>query len=137
MAKNKKKHIVGKMILIVIVLALVVGFACRGMIFKAVEKKAAKVIAEKLIDEQMSLDTSILGDKTAQDIIDSMDKEDQEEMIDVIVDNMTDENIDAAKEYVADGDVSGLKEYAKNNLSEEDKETVKVLYEKYKNEIVQ
>lgn len=132
---RRKRHVVGKTILLLLAVLILTGVLCRNQIMRAVEKKASNVVVEKVLQEAIAADDDISGDVTAKEIMDSMEEEDKETVENIISEHLTEENINAAKEYVKANDMSGLAQYAKDTLDSDDMQTVYGLYEKYKNQI--
>lgn len=136
-ARRRKRHLGLKIFLGIVLVVVIVGFVMKDQISSGVKDKAAEVVVEKLLDEKIAKDTAVYGDKTASDIYESMDSEDQEAVKSIVEEHLDQETISEATSYLTSGDTAGLKEYVKENLSEEEKQEVQDLYEKYKDQLAQ
>ena len=69
------------------------------------------------------------------EVVSHMDKGDVEAISDIAEKYISPSNMKQAAEMAAKGDVEGLKSLAESQLTEEDKDTLEGLYEKYKDQI--
>ena len=70
-----------------------------------------------------------------KDVMNQMDEEDVEKVSQIAEKYISPENIRQAAGMAASGDVEGLKSLAEGQLTEEDKNELMGLYEKYKDQI--
>ena len=119
--------IIGTVILFIVVLGCLLKF----LVIDKLEDKAATQVVEKMLDSEAASDTELANGMTGEELYNSMSSKDQETLKSVITDNISPKTISQASEYVTNGDMDGLKEYAKDNLSDEELDTVKELYLKY------
>lgn len=134
--KKRKKH-TG---LIVVTTVLVVGagalFAGRHAIVDTVKTKAAAEIGKKLLEEQIGNNINVNGqDVDVSEIIDHMDEEDVQKVTDIAGKYISEDNLKTAADMAASGDTEGLKDLAKDQLTEEDKNELQGIYDKYKDQI--
>lgn len=136
MKRNKKRHIGLLIFLVLLAVGSITVFASRGAIADGIKGKAAKEIAKKLFETQMGSDITVGGQKVdVSEIIDNMDEEDVQRVTDIAEKYVSEESIGDYIEMAQQGDISQIKEYAQETLSDEDKEELKDLYEKYKDQI--
>lgn len=134
--KKRKKH-TG---LIVVTTVLVVGagalFAGRHAIVDTVKTKTAAEIGKKLLEEQIGKNINIDGQNVdVSEIIDHMDEEDVQKVTDIAGKYISQDNLKTAADMAANGDTEGLKDLAKDQLTEEDKNELQGIYDKYKDQI--
>lgn len=140
MSGRRKKKNGWKTLAIVLTVILVLGagiFFTKDYVVAKAEEKLQDALVENVLETVIQSDSEVASDaaKQAKEIYDSMDEEDKQACRDLIDHNLTTENIKNVAGYVKNGDASGLKSYVKSSVSEEDKETVKELYYKYKDQI--
>ena len=113
MAYPHKRHRFQKFIvfLFAIVIILLVSYF---VALPKIKTKAAGVVAEKLLESQITSDTSAIEGVNAQEIPDTMKE---------------------ASSYITSGDTAGLKQYAKDTLTASELEQIKELYNKYKGQV--
>lgn len=134
--KKRKRHtglIVTAAILVVAAGAL---FAGRGVILERVKTKAASEIGKKLLEQQIGGTVNIGGQNVdVSDIMDRMDKQDVEKVTNIAEKYISADNMKQAADMAANKDMEGLKSLAEQQLTEEDKEELQEIYEKYKDQI--
>lgn len=131
--KNKKK--IWIIVILVILLIIIAGFLVKLVIVEPIKDKVATQVIEKVLDSEIADDSTQIGNTSAKELYNSMDETDQEALKTIVTNHFDTDTVSKASEYLASGDKEGLKEYAKSKLDENDMETVKKLYEKYKNKI--
>lgn len=131
MAYPHKRHRFQKFIvfLIAIVIILLVGYF---VALPKIKTKAAGVVAEKLLESQISSDASAIAGVNAQEILDAMSDTDRETVDQIITNHMSAETMKEATSYITSGDTAGLKQYAKDTLTVSEMEQIRELYNKYK-----
>ncbi len=131
MAYPHRRHRFQKFIvfLIAIVIILLVGYF---VALPKIKTKAAGVVAEKLLESQISSDASAIAGVNAQEILDAMSDTDRETVDQIITHHMSAETMKEATSYITSGDTAGLKQYAKDTLTESEMEQIRELYNKYK-----
>ena len=130
--RRKKRHIA--LLATVGVLALGAGalFYCKDSIIGGIKTKAATEIGRKLLEEQIGGSLNIAGQKIdVSEIIDQMDQADVERVTEIAEKYISPE----AAGLAASGNMEGLKDMAQEQLTQEDKEELQALYEKYKGQI--
>lgn len=140
MSGRRKKKNGWKTLAIVLTIVLVLGagiFLTKDYIVAKAEEKVQDALIENVLETVIQSDSGAASDaaRQAKNIYDNMNEEDKQACRDLIDHNLTSENIKNVTGYVKNGDASGLKNYVKNSVSEEDKETVKEIYYKYKDQI--
>lgn len=140
MARRQKQRNGWKTLAIVLTVVLVLGvsiFFTKDYVVAKAEEKVQDVLIEGVLETVINSDSEAAADAAAmaKEVYDKMSTVDKDACRDLIDNNLTTENIKSAVKYVKNKDLSGLKSYAKNSVSEEDKETIKSLYYKYKDEI--
>ena len=131
MAYPHRRHRFQKFIvfLIAIVIILLVGYF---VALPKIKTKAAGVVAEKLLESQISSDASAIAGVNAQEILDAMSDTDRETVDQIISNHMSAETMKEATSYITSGDTAGLKQYAKDTLTASEMEQIRELYNKYK-----
>lgn len=134
MAYPHKRHRFQKFIvfLFAIVIILLVSY------FVALPKikiKAAGVVAEKLLESQITSDTSAIAGVNAQEILDAMNDTDRATVDQIITNHMSADTMKEASSYITSGDTAGLKQFAKDTLTASELEQIKELYNKYKGQV--
>lgn len=137
MGKRKKKKHFG---LLVVTSVLVIGagtlFLCRDTIISGVKTKAATEIGKKLLEQQIGASLNIAGQKVdISKIMDQMDQADVEKVTEIAEKYISPDNIQDAAGLAASGNMEGLKDMAQEQLTQEDKEELQKMYEKYKDRI--
>lgn len=141
MARREKKKKNGwKALAIVLTVVLVLGvgiFFTKDYVVAKAEEKVQDALIENVLESVINSDSEVASDaaQMAKSIYDGMSDEDKETCRELVNDNLTKENVANVTQYVKNGDASGLKNYVKNSVSESDKETIKSLYHKYKDQI--
>lgn len=134
MAYPHKRHRFQKFIvfLIAIVIILLVGYF---VALPKIKTKAAGVVAEKLLESQITSDTSAIAGVNAQEILDAMNDTDRATVDQIITNHMSADTMKEASSYITSGDTAGLKQYAKDTLTASELEQIKELYNKYKGQV--
>lgn len=134
MAYPHKRHRFQKFIvfLFAIVIILLVGYF---VALPKIKTKAAGVVAEKLLESQITSDTSAIAGVNAQEILDAMSDTDRATVDQIITNHMSADTMKEASSYITSGDTAGLKQYAKDTLTASELEQIKELYNKYKGQI--
>ena len=129
-----KRHRFQKFIvfLIAIVIILLVGYF---IALPKIKTKAAGVVAEKLLESQISSDNSAIAGVNAQEILDAMSNADRATVNQVITNHMSAGTMKEATSNITSGDTAGLKQFAKDTLTASELEQIRVLYNKYKGQI--
>ncbi len=141
MAKRRKKQRNGwKTLAIVLTVVLVLGigiFFTKDYVVAKAEEKVQDALIENVLETVINSDSGAASDaaKQAKEIYDNMSDEDKDACRELIDNNLTTENVKNVTQYVKNGDASGLKNYVKNSVSQEDKETIKSMYYKYRDEL--
>lgn len=141
MAKRKKtKRHTGRIIVSVLLIVVAAGlFIGRNAIIDGLRTKAVKTVATKLLEEQLSKAAKeVLGsnvDVDVSEVIDNMEEEDIEKAVDIAEKYVEPGKLEEYVEMVRDGDIARIKQQVKEELSEEDKQELRGLYEKYKDQI--
>ena len=120
MAYPHKRHRFQKFIvfLFAIVIILLVSYF---VALPKIKTKAAGVVAEKLLESQITSDTSAIAGVNAQEIL--------------ITNHMSADTMKEASSYITSGDTAGLKQFAKDTLTASELEQIKELYNKYKGQV--
>lgn len=134
MAYPHKRHRFQKFIvfLIAIVIILLVGYF---VALPKIKTKAAGVVAEKLLESQITSDTSAIAGVNAQEILDAMSDTDRATVDQIITNHMSADTMKEASSYITNGDTAGLKQFAKDTLTASELEQIKELYNKYKGQV--
>ena len=134
MAYPHKRHRFQKFIvfLIAIVIILLVGYF---VALPKIKTRATGVVAEKLLESQITSDTSAIAGVNAQEILDAMSDTDRATVDQIITNHMSADTMKEASSYITSGDTAGLKQYAKDTLTASELEQIKELYNKYKGQI--
>lgn len=134
MAYPHKRHRFQKFIvfLIAIVIILLVGYF---VALPKIKTRAAGVVAEKLLESQITSDTSAITGVNAQEILDAMSDTDRATVDQIITNHMSADTMKEASSYITSGDTAGLKQYAKDTLTASELEQIKELYNKYKGQV--
>ena len=134
MAYPHKRHRFQKFIvfLFAIVIILLVGYF---VALPKIKTKAAGVVAEKLLESQITSDTSAIAGINAQEILDAMNDTDRATVDQIITNHMSADTMKEASSYITSGDTAGLKQFAKDTLTASELEQIKELYNKYKGQV--
>ena len=134
MAYPHKRHRFQKFIvfLFAIVIILLVGYF---VALPKIKTKAAGVVAEKLLESQITSDTSAIAGVNAQEILDAMNDTDRATVDQIITNHMSADTMKEASSYITSGDTAGLKQFAKDTLTASELEQIKELYKKYKGQV--
>lgn len=126
------------MIAITAALAVAAGvlFLNRGVILQEAKARVAVEIGKKLLEGQVGKTVNVGGQQIdVSEVVSHMDKGDVEAISDIAEKYISPSNMKQAAEMAAKGDVEGLKSLAESQLTEEDKDTLEGLYEKYKDQV--
>ena len=134
MAYPHKRHRFQKFIvfLIAIVIILLVSYF---VALPKIKTKATGIVAEKLLESQITSDTSAIAGVNAQEILDAMSDTDRATVDQIITNHMSADTMKEASSYITSGDTAGLKQYAKDTLTASELEQIKELYNKYKGQV--
>ncbi len=111
----------------ILLIILSISLIIKTFVIPNVKHEVAKVLIDKYID----------SNSQASDLINQMSDEDIA-IVEEIIDNSVDySDIPTLSQYAIDNDIDNLIEYADENISDEDKQKLYILYEKYKNSIPQ
>ena len=134
MAYPHKRHRFQKFIVFlfaIVIILLVSYFVAQPKI----KTKAAGVVAEKLLESQITSDTSAIAGVNAQEILDAMNDTDRATVDQIITNHMSADTMKEASSYITSGDTAGLKQFAKDTLTASELEQIKELYNKYKGQV--
>ena len=131
MAYPHKRHRFQKFIvfLFAIVIILLVSYF---VALPKIKTKATGIVAEKLLESQITSDTSAIAGVNAQEILDAMSDTDRATVDQIITNHMSADTMKEASSYITSGDTAGLKQFAKDTLTASELEQIKELYNKYK-----
>ena len=134
MAYPHKRHRFQKFIvfLFAIVIFLLVSYF---VALPKIKTKATGIVAEKLLESQITSDTSAIAGVNAQEILDAMSDTDRATVDQIITNHMSADTMKEASSYITSGDTAGLKQYAKDTLTASELEQIKELYNKYKGQV--
>ena len=134
MAYPHKRHRFQKFIvfLFAIVIILLVSYF---VALPKIKTKATGIVAEKLLESQITSDTSAIAGVNAQEILDAMSDTDRATVDQIITNHMSTDTMKEASSYITSGDTAGLKQYAKDTLTASELEQIKELYNKYKGQV--
>lgn len=134
MAYPHKRHRFQKFIvfLFAIVIILLVSYF---VALPKIKTKATGIVAEKLLESQITSDTSAIAGVNAQEILDAMSDTDRATVDQIITNHMSADTMKEASSYITSGDTAGLKQFAKDTLTASELEQIKELYNKYKGQI--
>lgn len=139
--KKKRKSILGTLLPILCTFAViaVIIVLAKVYVYEPFKDKAISALTEKLIQSQISADTTLPDGTTinAQEIWDSMSSTDQAAVEDIIDNHISPSTLQEASSYLSSGDTEGLKSYAKNMLTDSETQEIQDLYEKYKDQLPQ
>ena len=134
MAYPHKRHRFQKFIvfLFAIVIILLVSYF---VALPKIKTKATGIVAEKLLESQITSDTSAIAGVNAQEILDAMNDTDRATVEQINTNHMSADTMKEASSYITSGDTAGLKQYAKDTLTASELEQIKELYNKYKGQV--
>ena len=134
MAYPHKRHRFQKFIvfLFAIVIILLVSYF---VALPKIKTKATGIVAEKLLESQITSDTSAIAGVNAQEILDAMSDTDRATVDQIITNHMSADAMKEATSYITSGDTAGLKQFAKDTLTASELEQIKELYNKYKGQV--
>ena len=134
MAYPHKRHRFQKFIvfLFAIVIILLVSYF---VALPKIKTKATGIVAEKLLESQITSDTSSIAGVNAQEILDAMSDTDRATVDQIITNHMSADTMKEASSYITSGDTAGLKQFAKDTLTASELEQIKELYNKYKGQV--
>ena len=134
MAYPHKRHRFQKFIvfLVAIVIILLVSYF---VALPKIKTKATGIVAEKLLESQITSDTSAIAGVNAQEILDAMSDTDRATVDQIITNHMSADTMKEASSYITSGDTAGLKQFAKDTLTASELEQIKELYNKYKGQV--
>lgn len=134
--KKKRRHIGLLVVTGVLVISAGILFVGRDVILQQVKVKAAKEIGKKLLTEQFGKTIDVGGQQIdVSEVVEDMDQEDVETITGIAEKYISPENIKQAADMAASGDMEGLRSLAEGQLTEEDKNELMGLYQKYKDQI--
>lgn len=134
--KRKKRHTGLLMFTAFLAVAAVVLFAGRDMIVKKVKTKVATEVGKKMLEEQIGKSINVGGQEIdVSEIVNQMEEQDVEKVTEIAEKYISKDNIKQAADMAASGDVEGLRGLAEGQITEEDKNELQELYNKYKDQI--
>lgn len=134
--RKKKKHIRLLAVTVILIGAASALFIGRDAILQKVRTTAATEIGKKLLEQQIGTTVNINGQEIeVSDVVNQMDQEDVEKVSQIAEKYISPENIKQAADMAAGGDMEGLRSLAEGQLTEEDKNELMGLYQKYKDQI--
>ena len=131
MSRNKKKKSALPTLLGVLAALVVIVAVGYFVVFRPLKSKVVDTVAEKAITsvaEQAGVDAS-----QATELYNSMDEEDKEVVQDMIEEHADAETVQKAVDLYKNGDTAALKDMAQSELSDEEINELKDLYQKYVN----
>ena len=132
--RRRKKNTGAKIIqflLILVILGLVI-FIFKIAVWDSMLKKKAVNYAVSNVIEQVAASSGVsVTSKEVEEVLNSMDPEDQETLNTIIEENVDQEAVSTITSYVSNGDMESAAEYVQENLSEENVEDLQQLYDKY------
>lgn len=132
--RRRKKNTGAKLIqflLILVILGLVI-FIFKIAVWDSMLKKKAVNYAVSNVIEQVAASSGVsVTSKEVEEVLNSMDPEDQETLNTIIEENVDQEAVSTITSYVSSGDMESAAEYVQENLSEENVEDLQQLYDKY------
>ena len=118
-------------LLILVILGLVI-FIFKIAVWDSMLKKKAVNYAVSNVIEQVAASSGVsVTSKEVEEVLNSMDPEDQETLNTIIEENVDQEAVSTITSYVSNGDMESAAEYVQENLSEENVEDLQQLYDKY------
>ena len=132
--RRRKKNTGAKLIqflLILVILGLVI-FIFKIAVWDSMLKKKAVNYAVSNVIEQVAASSGVsVTSKEVEEVLNSMDPEDQETLNTIIEENVDQEAVSTITSYVSNGDMESAAEYVQEKLSEENVEDLQQLYDKY------
>lgn len=118
-------------VLILVILGIII-FIFKTAVWDSILKKKAINYAVSNVIEQLAASSGVsVTSKEVEEVLNSMDKEDQETLTNIIEDNVDSQTLSTISSYVSNGDMKSAANYVKDNLSEENIEDLQELYDKY------
>ena len=112
-------------ILIILVIFLIVKLLAQIFILPQLKQKASLFLLEQYA----------ANNDDARHLLEQMSSDDISTLEEIIDQTISRDDLPTLSQYAINQDIEGLKEYAQNNISEDNKEKLKQLYEKYKNSV--
>ena len=134
MAYPHKRHRFQKFIVFLFAIVIILLFSYFVALPK-IKTKATGIVAEKLLESQITSDTSAIAGVNAQEILDAMSDTDRATVDQIITNHMSADAMKEASSYITSGDTAGLKQFAKDTLTASELEQIKELYNKYKGQV--
>ena len=134
MAYPHKRHRFQKFIVFLFAIVIIL-LASYFVALPKIKTKATGIVAEKLLESQITSDTSAIAGVNAQEILDAMSDTDRATVDQIITNHMSADTMKEASSYITSGDTAGLKQYAKDTLTASELEQIKELYNKYKGQV--
>ena len=134
MAYPHKRHRFQKFIVFLFAIVIIL-LVSHFVALPKIKTKAAGVVAEKLLESQITSDTSAIAGVNAQEILDAMNDTDRATVDQIITNHMSADTMKEASSYITSGDTAGLKQFAKDTLTASELEQIKELYNKYKGQV--
>ncbi len=129
MQKRKQKKNTGLKIVLIVLIAAIVLLGSYSRLKKAAVKTAAEVVIRNQLADYGITDQQI------DSVLDQIEEEDQETVTSIISEHVSGSSVQAVSDYIASGDLKGLAEYAESELSENEKQELIGLAEKYRKKI--
>ncbi|MCI8485247.1 MAG: hypothetical protein HFH41_13060 [Lachnospiraceae bacterium] len=134
--KKRRRHTGLIITMLILVAAAGTLFAGRHTMIERIKTKAATEIGKKLMEEQLGREINIDGrEVNVSDIVNRMEEQDVKAVTDIVEKYISSDNVKQAADMAASGDTEGLKNMAESQLTEEDKNELRGIYEKYKDQI--
>lgn len=132
--RRRKKNTGAKFVqflLMLIILGLVIFIFKTAVWDSIIKKKAVNYTVSNVIEQVAAGSGVSVTSKEVEEVLDSMDPEDQETLNSIIEENINTEAVSTITSYVNSGDMESAAEYVQENLSEENVEDLQELYDKY------
>lgn len=134
--KRKRRHTGLFLFTAVLTVAAVVLFVGRHAIVQEIKTKVATEVGKKMLEEQIGKSINVGGQEiNVSDIVNQMEEQDVEKVTEIAEKYISKDNIKQAADLAASGDVEGLRGLAEGQITEEDKNELQELYNKYKDQI--
>ena len=134
MAYPHKRHRFQKFIVFLFAIVIIL-LVSQFVALPKIKTKATGIVAEKLLESQITSDTSAIAGVNAQEILDAMNDTDRATVDQIITNHMSADTMKEASSYITSGDTAGLKQFAKDTLTASELEQIKELYNKYKGQV--
>lgn len=125
---------ISKVIIVLSVLAILIA-----LLFTFGKKKVVQVatdaVAKEAIKKVVEESGLSITDEEVEEALESVDEKDKEVIYNIVEEHLDQETLDKSIEYVKRGDINSLEKFARDELSDEEIEQLKGLYEKYKDQI--